>query len=587
MGPCGFGVVQLHGGRRHERSPHLRTAVVPKAVLTTCHIKPTLTLRVRTGGEDRAPPQKILKGPLSAHLGIDERSSDALNETDTDLNSENSSAPRETGAQGQGYESLVARPMGSEAAVPAPAADAASGEGTPTTGARDEGEAKAVIAQPGEPSVEAEKNSPAGTTGRGHEVGDSAVAVASFDGAAVDPLREASAALDDRDYATAQRLFAAVGRKDIAEAIKDALAALDRKDFAKAQGLFEALGQKGAAAAQMKGTAAAGPAPSKPATSAGGPMASDARHKAQQKPVTSPFEVIPLAEAAYRRPPPQAEKAKSRRLKPLFLGTGLMLFAIFGASAIYGSPLNWTFPTTKSQAIAGLSSAADVLKADLAAITGQSAREEERSGIRDPSAALTQLTVRLDQIEHEYGARLDKLSERLDQDSSSRLSDIAARLDNLEKKAALPANPVSESADVVARLDKLEKRVAVAAAPSAEIAGLTTRLNKLEKRAAVAGASSANPLPPAAPKQSPLMARADPSAPNETARSDNPGPLLRDYSVEDARDGIAVVDSRSGPQEVAAGDFIPGAGRVLRIEKRGGNWFVLTSRGVIASGPAP
>src|ERR1700688_2892004 len=72
------------------------------------------------------------------------------------------------------------------------------------------------------------------------------------------------------------------------------------------------------------------------------------------------------------------------------------------------------------------------------------------------------------------------------------------------------------------------------------------------------------PSPPAAPKQSSLVARAEPSAPNETARSDNPGPLLRDYSVEDARDGIAVVDSRDGPQEVAPGDFIPGAGRVLR-----------------------
>ena len=316
-------------------------------------------------------------------------------------------------------------------------------------------------------------------------------------------------------------------------------------------------------------------------------MAPDSRDNAPQKPVTSPFEVIPLADAAYRRPPPQAEKSKSRRLRPLFLGTGLMLFAIFGVSAIYGSPLNWTFPTTKSQVIAGLSSGANVLKADLAAITGQGAREEGRPAMRDPSAALTELTVRLDQIEHEYGARLDKLGERVDQDSSSRFADIGARLDNLEKKAALPAPPVSESADVVARLDKLEKRVALAAAPSSEIAGLTTRLNKLEKRAAVAGASSANPLPPAAPKQSSLMARADPSAPNESARSDNPGPLLRDYSVEDARDGIAVVDSRSGPQEVAPGDSIPGAGRVLRIEKRGGDWFVLTSSGVIASGQAP
>jgi tetrahydromethanopterin S-methyltransferase subunit G len=418
------------------------------------------------------------------------------------------------------------------------------------------------------------------------------------------------AALDDRDYATAQRLFAAIGRNDVAEAIRDALAALDRKEYATAQGLFEALGQKGAAAAEVKGSAPASPASSKPAASAGGPMAADSQNKARQKPITSPLEVITLADGAYRRPLPQAEKAKLRRLKPLLRGTGLVLFAIFGASAIYGSPLNWTFPTTKSQAVAGLSSAANVLKADLAAITGQGAREEGRSSTRDLSAALTQLTDRLDQVEHEC-ARLDKLSERVDQDSSSRFADIAARLDKLEKKAALhetPASesadiaarldklekkaalhetPASESADVVARLDKLEKRVAVAAAPASEIAGLTTRLNKLEKRAAVAGASSANPLAPAAPKQSPLMARAEPSAPNETARSDDPGPLLRDYSVEDARDGIAVVDSRYGPQEIAPGDSIPGAGRVLRIEKRGGDWFVLTSSGVIASGPAP
>ena len=493
------------------------------------------------------------------------------------MNSENSSGPEETGAQSQGSESSVARPLGSEAA---------SGQGSAATSARDKGQAKAVIGQIAQASVDAEKNPPAGKVGRDHEIGGS-VAVAPFDGAAFDPLREASAALDDRDYATAQRLFAAVGRKDVAEAIKDLLAALDGKDYAKAQGLFEALGQKGAAAPQVKGSAPASPAAPQSATSAGGPTASDSQNKAQQKYVISPLEVIPLADAAYRRPPPQAEKAKSRRLRPLLRGTGLMLLTIFSVSAIYGSPLNWTFPTTKSQAIAGLSSAADVLKADLGAITGQSGRGEDRSAMRDLSAALTQLTVRLDQIEHEYGARLDKLSEHVDQDSSSRFADIAARVDKLEKRAVLPATPASESADVVARLDKLEKRAAVAAAPASEIAGLTTRLNKLEKRAAAAGTSSANPLPPAAPKQSSLVARAEPSAPNETARSDNPGPLLPDYSVEDARDGIAVVDSRSGPQEVAPGDFIPGAGRVLRIEKRGGDWFVQTSRGVIASAPAP
>ena len=481
---------------------------------------------------------------------------------------------------------MVARPQGSGAAPPLAAADAASGEGSFATGSRDEGQAKAVIGQLAEPSVEAEKTSPARKTGRDREIGGS-VAVAPFDPAGVDPLREASAALDDKDYATAQRLFAASGRKDVAEAIKDALAALDRKDYAKAQGLFEALGQKSPAAADVKESAPASPPPPKPAALAGGPMGSVSLSEARQKPVTSPPEVIPVPDAAYRRPLPQAEKAKSRRLRPLLRGTGLVLLTIFGVSAIYGSPLNWTFPTTKSQAIAGLSSAADVLKADLAAITGQSGRGEGQSTTRDPSAALTQLTDRLDQIEHEYGARLDKLGERVDQDSSSRFADIAARLDKLEKKADLPATPAPESGDVVARLDKLEKRLAAAAAPASEIASLTTRLNKLEKRAAVAGGSLAAPIPPAAPKQSSLMARAEPSAPNETAGSGDPGPLLRDYSVEDVRDGVAVVDSRSGSQEVAPGDSIPGAGRVLRIEKRGGDWFVLTSRGVIASGPAP
>src|SRR5271165_5436277 len=340
---------------------------------------------------------------------------------DGELNSENVSAAGETGGQSQVCESSVARLLGSEPATPAAAADAASGQGALATGARDQGQAKAVIARLVMPSVEAAKNSSAEETGRDNQVGDSSAAIASSDAAAVDPLRNALAALDRRDYATAQRLFEALGRKDAAAAIGDALAALDRRDYATAQGLFEALGQKGAAAAQ-KGSAPATPAPPKPAASAEGPMASESRNKAQQKPVTSPLEVIPLADAAYRRPRPQAEKAKSRRLRPLLLGTGLALFAIFGVSAIYGSPLNWTFPTTKSQAIAGLASAVDVVKAHLEAITGQTAREEERSAMRDLSAALTQVTVRLDQIEHESGARLDKLTERIDPDSSSRLA---------------------------------------------------------------------------------------------------------------------------------------------------------------------
>jgi hypothetical protein len=496
---------------------------------------------------------------------------------DAELNSEKAPALGETGGQSQVCESPVARSQGSEASAPAAGADAALREGALASAARDEGRAKEAIAQPAEPSFNAEKGAPTGKTG------GSAGAAAPFAGAAVDPLKEASAALDDRDYATAQRLFAASGRNDVAEAIRDALAALDRQDYAKAHGLFEALGRKSAAAAPAKGPAPPNRPLPNPAASAAGPILSSSRNEVRQKPATSPLDIVPPVDAAYRRPSPQAEKTKPRRLKPVLLGTGVALIVIFGLSAIYGSPLNWTFPTTRTEAIAGLSSGAGVLEADLKAITGQSAREQTRN----LNAALAQLTARIDRIEQTDGARLDQLSERVDQDSSSKFADIAARLDKLEKRAASPAAPAPESAEVVARLDKLERKVAVAAASASEIAGLATKLNKLERRAAFAGGISASPLPPAAPRQSSVMARAEPSALNETGRSEDSGPLLRDYSVEFVRDGVALVDTRYGPQQVAPGDSVPGAGRVLRIERRGGVWFVVTSRGVIGSGPTP
>ncbi|HVP98457.1 MAG TPA: hypothetical protein VMS87_04220, partial [Roseiarcus sp.] len=82
-------------------------------------------------------------------------------------------------------------------------------------------------------------------------------------------------------------------------------------------------------------------------------------------------------------------------------------------------------------------------------------------------------------------------------------------------------------------------------------------------------------------------ARAESSGTNEIAKLDNPKPLLRDFTVEDVQGGVAMIGGRFGEQEVTPGDFIPGAGRVLRIERRGGGWFVLTNRGVIASGASP
>src|SRR5208337_4697885 len=54
-------------------------------------------------------------------------------------------------------------------------------------------------------------------------------------------------------------------------------------------------------------------------------------------------------------------------LEPLLLETGFVLFSICSAFAICGPPPNWLFATTKSEVIASLASAVDVLKTSLEA----------------------------------------------------------------------------------------------------------------------------------------------------------------------------------------------------------------------------
>jgi hypothetical protein len=446
--------------------------------------------------------------------------------TNAEFNSENSSTSSKIEDQGKVRVDSGARPLQSEATTSANAKGPASEAGTPAAGTPDEGQTNAITAQ----------------------------------------LENAFAALERRDYATAKALFEAVGRKQIAEAIGKALLALDHKDYAAAQGLFEALTL------------------SEPPPSVGGSIASGSLPRSPQRPIIPPLENIKFTDAAYR-PPPSGEKTKKRSVGRVLLRSSVVLGAVLIALAIYAPPLDLTLGNTKNATIADLASAFDLIKTRMDAITGKTARAEERSTIGKLSASLTQATFRLDQIEHDYEARLDRLSERIDQKTSSKIADIAARIDDLAKKTAVPATSAAEFANVAARLDRLEKRVLVAPASTSELADLTTRLNRLEKAASAPVVGSAKPPLPAAPTQSTQLAKAERSVSNENARPHNQKPLLRGYSVEDVQDGVAVVDSRYGSRQVAPGDFIPGAGRVLRIERRGRDWVVLTSAGVIVSGP--
>ncbi len=527
------------------------------------------------------------------------------------MNSELASASPEISGQNEGHEGSAATAAGSEASVPGAAA--AAGEGPQATSASDEGSAKpapmehiepseaekepsagesgkgdpALAAAPSgaaageglqaasasdegpaerapkEPS-EAEKKPQAGEPGMSDPAGSPPLAAAPSGAAADNPLESALAALDRRDYGSAKRLFESLGRKDAVEAIENALKALDRKDYPAAQALFEALALK-------------------PSPSAGGASKPVARIEPEPKPVPPPNEIVPVVNPV-ERPPAQALRAKKRGARGLAFAACLALLALLGASYVYGWRGIGAFFPAKTPAAASVA-AADSPALPKATAAAASGGEDERAELRDLKAALADATARLDRIEQDFGARLDKLGENAGQGAASGQADVTARLDALEKTAAATAQPAAGLADVEARLDRLEKS-AGATAPASAVADLSTRLYKLEKHSETASAArSAVPLPPPAPKR-PAPAKAQPS-PNDAAGQSASRRLLPDFAVEDVQDGVAVVASRYGPQQVAPGDFIPGAGRVLRIERHGGAWYVLTSNGVIASSPEP
>ena len=57
----------------------------------------------------------------------------------------------------------------------------------------------------------------------------------------------------------------------------------------------------------------------------------------------------------------------------------------------------------------------------------------------DFSGALNQISQRVDRVEKDQGARLDKLGERIDCDFAARFAEIVTRLDKLERKPAAVA----------------------------------------------------------------------------------------------------------------------------------------------------
>jgi hypothetical protein len=254
------------------------------------------------------------------------------------------------------------------------------------------------------------------------------------------------------------------------------------------------------------------------------------------------LELLPYAVADHA--PPRAGLSKAI-VWASSLAAGLALIAGVAAATLYDHAREANLFAAKSEETRSLAQTVKTLKDRIDAIEAARSRDESADtrkiatelknasvGVRDLSASLGQTNARIDKLDRDSGARFDKLTDRFDHETAGKLADLSGKL-----------------ADLSGRLDKVEKRP-LAAAPAV-------------------------PAPPVKP--APTAAAVS----NETTGSID-RPKLRGYWLVDAEDGYAVIDGRDGPQQVAPGDVVPGIGRIQRIERRGRDWVVVTSAGVIA-----
>jgi hypothetical protein len=120
--------------------------------------------------------------------------------------------------------------------------------------------------------------------------------------------------------------------------------------------------------------------------------------------------------------------------------------------------------------------------------------------------------------------------------------------------------------------------------PDAKLSQIADRLDRLEHKIIVPAAGAG--APPAAPGAPLKTAQLTPD-PARIQPENGEGPrkprLITNWVVRDVYGGMALLESTHGTIEVAPGEIVPGAGRVMAIERRGPGWIVITSKGLVDS----
>ena len=126
-----------------------------------------------------------------------------------------------------------------------------------------------------------------------------------------------------------------------------------------------------------------------------------------------------------------------------------------------------------------------------------------------------------------------------------------------------------------------------------QIAKISERL--AHERADITGSISAPRTTPAAPASKPAPAVTPqaaaptpaPRLPQHMAALENPPAphrtVVSNWTLQTARDGYALIESRGEIYQVVPGVPVPGLGRVEDIKREGGRWVVVTPRGIVVS----
>ena len=173
----------------------------------------------------------------------------------------------------------------------------------------------------------------------------------------------------------------------------------------------------------------------------------------------------------------------------------------------------------------------NALKTNVEALRVSLAQEQAANSQRGFEKSVEALKTRLDAVRTE---------------TSGQLAELSGKVDRLQHDPALQ--------QVAERLDRIEKQTS--SMPTGSVAPLVKAATQDRGNAA--------------------QAKTTPSA-DEPKRP----ALITSWVVRDVYNGVALVENARGSLEVALGDTIPGAGTVKSIERRGGGWIVITSRGLV------